>query len=256
MARADETGAKSAADVQQMFDQIAPRYDLLNHLLSGGLDVLWRRRAARLASQGLVGQAGEAPLVIDLCCGTGDLSAALARRLASSGGAAGRVIGLDFSPAMVAQAVRKFRRHRNLEFLVGDALAVPLADGSASAVTCAFGMRNVASVELFVRQCCRLLRPGGRLVVLEFFRRRRGLRQSLFDFYFRRIVPILGRCVSGHRSAYSYLPSSVAGFLSADDFAEMLKAAGLQQIETRTLAGGAATIVCGVTATDAEGGCK
>ncbi len=198
-----------------MFDRVAPRYDLMNHLLSGGLDNRWRRIAAEAL--------GTAPRrVLDLCAGTGDQSAAIAAR-------GHQVEALDFSPAMVRRAADKHRKHRwSIAPIVGDALRLPYADESFDAATVSFGLRNVADLDRALREISRILRPGGRLVALEFALPRRQPIRGLYLTYFRHLLPRLGR-FSSSRRAYSYLRDSVLLFPERGDLIQRLQQAGFSE---------------------------
>lgn len=210
---------KEPVRISKMFDAIAHRYDLLNHLLSGGLDLYWRARAVH--SIRLDG--GET--VLDLCTGTGDLAIAASRGRRG----AGRVVGVDFSGEMLRFGARKLIA-RNLagriRLVQGDAMRLPLADGCASAATVAFGIRNVADPAVVFADILRVLRPGGRFAILEFgLPRVPGIRQ-LYLAYFRHVLPRIGRLISGHTSAYTYLPASVSTFPEPARLVSLLESVG------------------------------
>jgi demethylmenaquinone methyltransferase/2-methoxy-6-polyprenyl-1,4-benzoquinol methylase len=205
--------------VRGMFDRIAPVYDVMNRVMTGGLDVRWRRLAA-----GAVVQPGDS--VLDAACGTGDL--ALADRRAG----ASHVTGLDFSAQMLARARRKAPE---LEWIQGDLLALPFADGAYDAATIGFGIRNVADLEVALRELRRVLRPGGRLAILE-ITQARGVLRPFFSLWFDRIVPVLGKVLPGG-AAYSYLPASVRRFPPAEELAELMRAAGFGSVQFRLLGG-------------------
>lgn len=212
-----------------MFDAIAPRYDLLNHLLSAGLDRWWRARA--VASLHLAG--GET--LADVCSGTGDvLLAALRARKRPS-----RVVGFDVAGAMLERARPKLRQEAPgcAAFVVrADATRLPLASSSVDAATVAFGIRNVNDVPAALGELYRILRPGGRVAILEFGQPSApGLRQ-LYTWYFRLVLPRVGRAISRHESAYSYLPASVGGFPSGAEFATLLGRAGFAGVRSDPLA--------------------
>jgi demethylmenaquinone methyltransferase/2-methoxy-6-polyprenyl-1,4-benzoquinol methylase len=219
---------KQPERIAGMFDAIAPRYDLLNHLLSAGLDVRWRARAVRaLALRG-----GET--VLDLCTGTADL--ALASAAASPGAAA--VVGVDFAGQML-----RLGRHKLLErglaarirLVQGDAMRIPLAAASVDAATVAFGIRNVERPDAAFADVFRVLRPGGRFAILEFgVPRLPGVRQAYLA-YFRHVLPRIGSCVSGHASAYAYLPASVATFPEPAQVMASLTATGFSQVRADPL---------------------
>ncbi len=211
--------SRDPSRISSMFDAIAPRYDFLNHLLSAGVDRLWRRRAIR--SLALTGR----ETVLDLCTGTGDL--AIEARRARPGAA--RVVGVDFSGAMLRFGIDKLHRgglDRDIVLVRGDAATIPVADASVDAVTIAFGIRNVEDREAACREIARVLKPGGRLAILEFAMPTSPLFRPLYLSYFRHILPRVGRMVSGHDSAYTYLPASVDAFEPAA-FMTLLRTSGL-----------------------------
>jgi demethylmenaquinone methyltransferase/2-methoxy-6-polyprenyl-1,4-benzoquinol methylase len=204
--------------ISAMFDDIAPRYDFLNHLLSAGIDRHWRTRAIR--SLALTGR----ECVLDLCTGTGDL--AIEAKGAAPGAA--RVLGVDFSEAMLKLALDKLRRMKldsAIALVRGDAARIPAADRSVEAVTIAFGIRNVDDRAAACREVLRVLKPGGRLAILEFAVPTSPLFRYLYLSYFRHILPRIGRWISGHATAYAYLPASVDAF-EPQAFTELLRACG------------------------------
>lgn len=210
-----------------MFAGVAPRYDLLNHLLSGALDISWRKRSAAAL------ELGPGARVLDLCCGTGDQALAV-RKLG------GTVFAGDFCLPMLAIARKKYGRHhsRRPKGLATDALVLPFRDDHFDAATVSFGLRNVADLDRGLRELNRVLRPGGRLAILEFaVPESRWLRRP-YLFYFRRILPLLGRLVSPRGSAYSYLPSSVLEFPQRRGFVERMHDAGFVSGESVDLTGG------------------
>jgi demethylmenaquinone methyltransferase/2-methoxy-6-polyprenyl-1,4-benzoquinol methylase len=214
-----------------MFTQIAPRYDLLNHLLSLQLDRLWRARVARRLRP-ILQHPGA--LVLDLCCGTGDLAFALAR----SGKA--RVMGADFSHAMLVRAAQKSsalsraadaNNHQPMPFFEADALRLPFADASLDLVTTAFGFRNLANYQAGLREIERVLKPGGTLAILEFTEPPSGLFGDLYRWYFRDVLPRIGGMLSGHPSAYTYLPTSVSRFFRPAELASLMSDIGYQSVD-------------------------
>ena len=194
----------SAAAVRQMFDNVAPRYDLLNHVLSCNIDRLWWRRTARRFREVL---ARPEASVLDICCGTGDMTLALLRHRPQG---AKPIVAADFSHAMLVRGAEKLR-NRNAVAIEADALHLPLADNSLDLITTAFGFRNLANYEAGLREFHRLLRPGGELGILD-FSEPGGLIGKFYAFYFRRVLPAVGSMISGTGSAYSYLPASVHRF--------------------------------------------
>ena len=202
-----------------MFDAIAPRYDLLNHLLSAGIDRRWRTRAIRTLQ--LTGR----ETLIDVCTGTADIA------LSATGAA--RVIGVDFAGAMLRLGLGKVRRageERRIALVRGDALRLPVADNSADAVTIAFGMRNVQRPDVGCAEMARVLRRGGRLAILEFGMPRVPGVRALYEWYFNSVLPFIGRRISGHGGAYSYLPASVGSFPPPDEFVTVLRQAGFADV--------------------------
>jgi demethylmenaquinone methyltransferase/2-methoxy-6-polyprenyl-1,4-benzoquinol methylase len=214
-----QTGRLEPDAVREMFDRIAPVYDLMNRAMSLGLDVRWRRLTARA-----VVRPGER--VLDVCCGTGDL--ALADREAG-----GDVIGLDFSERMLARARRKTDA---IEWVRGDATALPFPEEAFDAVTVGFGVRNLEDPESGLRELARVLRPGGRLGCLEITRPRGALR-PFFRLWFDGLVPLAGRVLPGG-SAYTYLPASVRRFPGPEDLAAAMDRAGFGAIRWKLLGGG------------------
>ena len=213
---------RSASRISAMFDAIAPRYDFLNHLLSAGIDRRWRKRAIR--SLALTGR----ETVLDLCTGTADL--AIEARQASPGAA--RVLGVDFSGVMLTLGVDKLRRRRldrEIVLVRGDASMIPVADRSVDAVTIAFGIRNVEDRDAACREMRRVLKPGGRLAILEFAMPTSPIFRQLYLSYFRHVLPRLGRWISGRRTAYTYLPESVGAFES-DEFMDLLRTSGFVDV--------------------------
>ena len=214
-----EAGRLPADGVRAMFDRIAPVYDLMNRVMTAGLDGRWRRATAEA-----VVRPGDR--VLDACCGTGDVAVAAAR-------AGGRVTGLDFSERMLERARRK---SGSVRWVRGDALALPFPDGSFDAATVGFGIRNVEDLEAGLRELARVLRPGGRLGCLE-ITRPRGLLRPFFRLWFDGVVPLLGKVLPGG-AAYSYLPASVRRFPGPEDLAGVMRRAGFEDVEWRLLGGG------------------
>jgi demethylmenaquinone methyltransferase/2-methoxy-6-polyprenyl-1,4-benzoquinol methylase len=228
------TEADASQKVREMFTQIAPRYDLLNHLLSLQLDRLWRARTATLLHSVL---ARPEALVLDLCCGTGDLAFALAR----AGKA--RIVGADFAHPMLVRAREKsaaLARPPNLSaaspmpFFEADALRLPFADATFDLVTSAFGFRNLANYEAGLREIARVLKPGGTIAILEFTEPPDGFLGDFYRWYFSKVLPRIGGLISGDRSAYTYLPKSVARFFRPPELASLMSAVGYRFVDFRT----------------------
>ena len=205
-----------------MFDSIAPRYDLLNHVLSCNVDRLWWWRTARRFQAIL---ARPEARVLDLCCGTGDMTLALLRRRPSQGDP---VIAADFSPAMLERARAKLAG-KNAQVIEADALRLPLADNSLHLITTAFGFRNLANYEAGLREFLRVLAPGGAVGILD-FSEPGGLVGKLYAFYFRRVLPAIGARISGERRAYAYLPESVGKFPPPPAMLELMRQVGFTQV--------------------------
>jgi len=227
------TEAEASNKVREMFTQIAPRYDLLNHLLSLELDRLWRARTARLLQTIL-----DRPdaLVLDLCCGTGDLALALAR----AGKA--RILGADFAHPMLVRAREKTastpqRTNQatasSLPFFEADALGLPFSSESFDLVATAFGFRNLANYEAGLREIQRVLKPGGTIAILEFTEPPNGMLGDFYRWYFCKVLPRIGGLISGDRSAYSYLPKSVARFFRPPELAALMSAIGYSSVDYR-----------------------
>jgi len=231
-------GENRERQVRTLFSEIAPRYDLLNHVLSLNIDRRWRRIAVdRLGELG----AGEGVRVLDACAGTFDLSLELARRP----GFHGRVVASDFARPMLVAGQGKLADVA-VDPVCGDTLRLPFSDESFDGAMVAFGVRNLADVDAGFREFRRILRPGARLVILEFTTPPNPVLRPLYLFYFHRILPLIGRIVSGHPWAYTYLPESVKEFPGPDELAEKLQAAGFVETPWSYLTGGIAAIHVGV----------
>jgi len=223
---------EAAARVQQMFARIAPRYDFLNHLLSFSLDRVWRHRTAQHFID--VMRRPDAR-VLDLCCGTGDLAFALDRAreaaLCYAAGARAAIVGSDFVEPMLSRAREKAARgERAAVFAAADSMQLPFANASFDLVTTAFGFRNLANYDQGLREFARVLKPGGRVGILEFSEPEHGVMAGLFRFYFKRVLPRVGGAISGNPEAYAYLPGSVAKFPSPTELAARMESAGFADV--------------------------
>jgi len=236
-------GATNEADasrkVREMFTQIAPRYDLLNHLLSLQLDRVWRARTARKLSPIL---SRPDALVLDLCCGTGDLAFAMGRKGKAN------IIGADFAHTMLVRATAKSAAEMNgrVPFLESDALQLPFADESFDLVTAAFGFRNLANYEAGLREMQRVLKSGGTMGILEFTEPPPGFFGDFYRWYFRKILPKVGGAISGDAAAYKYLPSSVARFFRPEELCELMRSVGQKNVEAFVWTGGTVALHTGV----------
>ncbi|HWX38191.1 MAG TPA: bifunctional demethylmenaquinone methyltransferase/2-methoxy-6-polyprenyl-1,4-benzoquinol methylase UbiE [Candidatus Sulfotelmatobacter sp.] len=227
---------EAAAHVREMFGRIAPRYDLLNHLLSLDIDKVWRRRVAKRFSAILRDPSAR---VLDLCCGTGDLALAF-RKEAPSGA---EILGSDFVPEMLVRARAKAAAcGANVSFAEADALALPFDDSAFALVSCSFGFRNLANYERGLDEIFRVLRPGGIAAILEFAEPRGKLFGSVYRFYFRRVLPRLGALISGNGAAYTYLPSSVSKFPSPETLQAQFDRAGYNDARFERWTGGIVTL--------------
>lgn len=224
------TPGEKARYVRAMFDSIAPRYDLLNTVLSFAIHYRWRSFAARCAAL------KEGDSALDVCCGTGDFARELRRRV----GAAGRVVGIDFSLPMLRTGQSKMD-YEKIAMAQADAVRLPFADNAFAAAVVGFGLRNIAEPVQALAEMARTVKSGGRVVVMEFAQPRGKLMQSCYGVYSGTVMPTVGGWISGRREAYTYLPESVARWRDRDELAEWMRAAGLSDVRTRDLSCG---IVC------------
>lgn len=227
-------GIEKRTYVRRMFAEIAPRYDLLNHLLSLNIDRRWRRIA--VASLGW--ERRPAGRYLDLCAGTLDLAATLARQQ----GFGGRVVGADFVLPMLQRGAGKAPAVVPLN---ADALGLPFADAAFDGAMVGFGVRNLMDLDAGLREAARVLRPGARLVILEFTTPARQPLRALYGLYFRRVLPAIGRLVSKHMTAYTYLPESVLGFPEPEALADRMRCAGFHDVACRRLSGGICAVHTG-----------
>jgi len=229
-------GDAKRAYVQRIFSQIAPRYDLLNHLLSFNIDKAWRRAA--IAALGW--ERAPTGTYVDLCAGTLDVAAQLSRQP----GFGGRVLGADFAEPMLRAGAGKAPASK-VSPVVADAVDLPMSDKSASGAIVAFGIRNVADLDRGLREVHRVLATGARFVILEFTTPRSRVVRGAYHLYFHHVLPRIGALVSGHRTAYAYLPRSVANFPIEEQLADRMRAAGFVDVNWRTLTLGVAAIHTG-----------
>jgi demethylmenaquinone methyltransferase/2-methoxy-6-polyprenyl-1,4-benzoquinol methylase len=232
----DKTNAANehAGRVREMFSGIAKRYDLLNHLLSGNVDKRWRRIVAERVREKLSSSNAR---VLDVACGTGDLSLTLFEITGA------RVVGTDFCRPMLEIAARK--SSSPIPWIEGDALELPFRDGSFEAVTIAFGLRNLASVEGGLAELRRVLKPGGWAGVLEFSRPANAVLRPVFGLYFTKVLPLMGGLISGSRYAYTYLPASVQKFPDQHELSLLMQRAGFDHVQFENLTGGIAALHMG-----------
>ena len=229
---------QAARWVRGMFGRIAPRYDLLNHLLSMNIDRYWRAHTAALVAHILNRPEARA---LDLCCGTGDLMLALAAR------GPAQVFGSDFCHPMLVAANSKAReRGRRCEIFEADALTLPVANGSLDLITIAFGFRNLTNYGNGLRELARVLKPGGTLAILEFSQPPNPALARMYDFYSKSILPTLGGWISGSRDAYTYLPESVRKFPSAEGLADQMRECGFDEVRFERLTAGIVALHLGV----------
>ena len=233
----DENGRAAnehAGRVREMFASIASRYDLLNHLLSGNVDKRWRRIVATRVRDKLSSNSAR---VLDVACGTGDLSLTLFE-ITGAG-----VVGTDFCRPMLQIAAGKMSGR--IRFIEGDALDLPFRDGTFDVATIAFGLRNLSNVESGLAELSRVLKPGGWVAVLEFSRPANAVLRPVFNLYFTKVLPWIGRVVSGSQNAYSYLPASVQKFPDQSQLSLLMEQAGFVQVGYENLSGGIAALHMG-----------
>ncbi len=228
------SGGSKREQVERMFDNISPKYDLLNRVFSLGIDQGWRRRTIRAV--------GEKPVahVLDVATGTGDLAIMAARKLPKA-----HVTGVDISEGMLVHGRKKVADaglEERIDLQRADSAALPFPDDRFDAITAAFGVRNFEDLAQGIREMHRVLKPGGRLFVLEFSKPVKAPMKQLFRFYFHRVMPLIGRLVSKDQAAYTYLPQSVDAFPEGADFLRVLYDAGLRDGAARPLTGGIATL--------------
>jgi demethylmenaquinone methyltransferase / 2-methoxy-6-polyprenyl-1,4-benzoquinol methylase len=223
--------------IRRLFDSIAPTYDLLNHLLSLRRDVYWRKVAVRELD-------GYEGWVLDVATGTGDV----AIEIVHQDNHRRRVLGLDFSGPMIKSARWKLLRKglsQRVSLSIGDALSLPFRENTFSASMIAFGMRNILEKERAVSEMVRVVREGGKVIILEFTLPEKGLMRRLYPIYFQRILPWVGGFISGNRGAYAYLPESVFCFRDVENYEALMRRSGLRNVRSRRLTGGIASVISG-----------
>jgi len=216
-------------NVRYIFNHIVPQYDLMNHILTAGLDIRWRKFTAKRMTP-------EAEKILDVATGTGDLAIAFARRAQEA-----QVCGLDFSRRMMEEGVRKVNKRRlnsQITFFEGNARALPYQDGSFDAAAAAFGLRNIPDKNQVLREMRRVVKPGGKVLILEMTFPRNLKLRKFFLWYFKNVIPRLGRILAGNQAAYQYLPDSIQDFLRPEELTKLFKEAGLENIREFSMAGG------------------
>lgn len=224
--------------IQKLFDNIAPRYDLLNHLLSLGRDIYWRKVAVSELK-------GFEDWILDIATGTGDIAIEIVKQK----GRQSKVLGLDFSEPMLKEAHQKLLKKGLLQatpLSLGDALSLPFQENTFSASIIAFGLRNILKKEQALSEMVRVVKEGGKVIVLEFTLPQKGWVRRLYPIYFKKILPWVGGFISGDRGAYAYLPESVLHFQFAEHYEEMMKRSGLENVSFRPLTFGIASIISGI----------
>lgn len=224
--------------IEQMFNDIAPSYDRLNHLMSLGIDNIWRKKALKEIVDGTQQQ------ILDVACGTGDSTIAIAKAMEPGG----RVTGIDISAGMMEPLMRKAAHegvHDRIKLLQADALQMPFEADSFHRVTCAFGIRNFEDRKKGLAEFLRVLKPGGRAVILELGIPDKPFIKTLYDIYFRHILPLIGGIISGNRAAYRYLPESVYAFPRPETFCAMMERAGFHNVRHRNFTFGLCRLFIG-----------
>lgn len=224
--------------IRKLFDTIAPKYDFLNHLLSLRRDVYWRKMAVQEIK-------GTEDWILDIATGTGDVAVEIVRQ----DGHQRKVFGLDFSEPMIRRAHRKLSGKdfsERIALSLGDALTLPFRENTFNASMMAFGLRNIVNKEQALAEMVRVIRGGGKVIILEFTLPKSGLMRRLYPFYFKKVLPWIGGLVSGDKGAYDYLPESVHLFRYAENYEELMRKVGLKDVRSHSLTGGIASIISGM----------
>jgi demethylmenaquinone methyltransferase/2-methoxy-6-polyprenyl-1,4-benzoquinol methylase len=224
--------------IRKLFDTIAPQYDFLNHLLSLRRDIYWRKMAVQEIK-------GIGDWVLDIATGTGDVALEMIRQNSDRR----KVFGLDFSEPMIRRAHRKVSGKdfsKRIALSLGDALTLPFRENTFNASMMAFGLRNIVKKEQALAEMVRVIKGGGKVIILEFTLPKRGLMRRLYPLYFKKVLPWIGGLVSGDRGAYTYLPESVHLFRYAENYEEMMRKVGLKNVRSHSLTGGIASIISGM----------
>jgi demethylmenaquinone methyltransferase/2-methoxy-6-polyprenyl-1,4-benzoquinol methylase len=224
--------------IRKLFDTIAPKYDFLNHLLSLRRDTYWRKMAVQEIK-------GTEDWILDIATGTGDVAFEIVRQ----DGHQKKVFGLDFSEPMIRRAHRKLSGEdfsERIALSLGDALTLPFRENTFNASMMAFGLRNIVKKEQALAEMVRVIKGGGKVIILEFTLPKRGLMRRLYPLYFKKVLPWIGGLVSGDRGAYAYLPESVHLFRYAENYEEMMRKVGLKDVRSHSLTGGIASIISGM----------
>jgi demethylmenaquinone methyltransferase/2-methoxy-6-polyprenyl-1,4-benzoquinol methylase len=224
--------------IRNLFNNIAPTYDLLNHLLSMGRDFYWRKKSVQ-ELKGLEGW------ILDMATGTGDI----AIEIIHQNGDHRKVFGLDFSEPMIKRAQRKVLGKglsQKIAFSLGDALSLPFRDNTFHASIVAFGLRNIVEKEQALSEIVRVIKKGGKVIILEFTYPNKGFMKKIYPIYFQRVLPRLGGFVSGDQGAYAYLPESVFHFASVENYEEIMRKVGLENVSSQSLTGGVASVISGI----------
>lgn len=224
-------------EVALMFDNISGRYDFLNHFLSLGIDKIWRRKAVKILSKTKPSE------ILDIATGTGDFAISLSKIKPK------KIIGIDISKGMIDIGKKKLKSKKLdsfIDFMIADSEKIPFENNSFDAITVAFGVRNFENLQIGLAEMFRVLRPNGKTIILEFSKPKKFPVKHFFNFYSKRVIPLLGRLISKDKRAYAYLPESVEAFPEGSDFTKIMSQIGFKNVESLRLSGGIATIYSGI----------